>query len=128
FGAFFIHHNPDDLDVLRRTEVLEDRLAVGHLRHGFWRNKTDRVDVAKTGLDQAAKVARLEISRDLPRQTLPGVARTLDNLDRLCHLTGRITQHPGFAPASFIQIEISYAQHSHRKAKLESHSYHSQSP
>jgi hypothetical protein len=32
-GAFLIDHNADDLYVVRRIELLEHLLRVGHLRH-----------------------------------------------------------------------------------------------
>ena len=76
--ALFIDHNADDLDVVRRFELFEDLFTVRHLRNRFWRNKTNRVDIFEAGPDERAEVLNLEFPRDLARQSLPGVARTLN--------------------------------------------------
>ena len=82
-GAFFIHHNADDFDVVGQIDLLEHLLAIGHLRNDFGRNKTHSVDVLKARRDQCAEVARLEFSRDLPFETLPGVSRAFDQFDSI---------------------------------------------
>src|SRR5438270_452970 len=77
-GALFIDHDANDFHIVRRVELIENLFAVRHLRDGFWRNKTHGVDVFEAGVNQAAKILNFQLSRDLARQALPGVARTLD--------------------------------------------------
>ena len=78
--AFLVHYDADDLDVIRRPELLEYLFAVGHLRHGLWRDEAHGVDVFETGPDERAQVLDLNFGRNLPLEALPGVARAFDEL------------------------------------------------
>ena len=64
-----------------RAELFEHLFAVRHLRHGFRRDEAHRVDVPEPGRDEAAQVFHFPPGRNFSRQTLPGVARTFDELD-----------------------------------------------
>jgi len=80
FRAFLVHYDADDLDVIRRPELLEHLFAVGHLRHGLWRDEAHGVDMFETGPDERAQVLDLNSGRNLPLEALPGVAGTFDEL------------------------------------------------
>src|SRR6266487_3950793 len=80
-GAFLIHDNADEFDVVRPIDLLQHLLAVGHLRDGFRRNKTYSIDVFEPRRDQRAEITRLDFCRDLPFETLPGVAWAFDQFD-----------------------------------------------
>jgi hypothetical protein len=48
------------------------------LRDHFRRHETHRVDVLEARVDESAEILHLELGRNLTRQALPCVARTLD--------------------------------------------------
>ena len=83
FRSFFVHHDPDDLDLVRRLQLREHRFAVGHLRHRFRRDETHRVEVPKAGGDQARADIPPSAPSGFARQPLPGIARAFDQLHRL---------------------------------------------
>ena len=89
--AFLIYNNADDLDFLRRRQLSENGFAVAHLRHRFGRDKTDRVEMGEARFDQRPEVLHFSLGRNLFRQTLPGVARTFDQLHSLFLHTRRVT-------------------------------------
>src|SRR6266513_6466055 len=82
-GTFLIHHNPDDFDVVRQIDLLQHLLAVGHLWDRFGRDKTYSIDVLEPRPDQRAQITHLQFRRDLPRETLPSVARAFDQFDSI---------------------------------------------
>ena len=81
FGAAFVHHDADDLDVVGRIEFAQHRLRIGHLRHGFRRYEGYRVDMFEPGSDQCLEIFDLGRRRDLSGQSLPGVAWAFDKFD-----------------------------------------------
>jgi len=61
--------------------LLQHLLAIGHLWDGFGRDKAYSIDVLEALLDERAQVTRLQFRRDLALETLPGIARALDQFD-----------------------------------------------
>ena len=77
-SAFFVHDDPDDLDVIRQVDLCQDFFAVGHLRNGLGRNKADRIDVFEPGVNQGTQVTGFQFGRNLPAKALPRVAWAFD--------------------------------------------------
>ena len=78
--AFLVHDDADDLDVVRRGELLKHLFAVRHLRHSLRRNEAHGVEVLETRADERAQILNLNFRRNLSLEALPGVARTFDEL------------------------------------------------
>src|SRR5215469_2054314 len=84
--AFFIHHDPDDFDVVGWIEFLEHCFGIRHLRHCFCGDERDGIDVFETGTDESVEVFRLQVSGDDSLQALPSIPRAFDKFDRGAHV------------------------------------------
>ena len=80
-SAFFVHHDPDDLDVVRQVDLFQHFFAVGHLRNRLGRNKADRIDVFEPRVNQGAQVTGFQFGGNLPAEALPRVAWAFDQCD-----------------------------------------------
>ena len=83
--AFLINDDSDDLDVIRRVELLQHFLAVRHLRDSLRRNEAHGINVLEPRVDQRAQVLDFYFDRDLSLETLPSVPGALDKLDGISH-------------------------------------------
>src|ERR1700733_7371954 len=83
--AFLVDHNPDDLHIIGRIELLQDFFGVRHLRYRLRRDEGDGINGLETIADQGFQVVRLEARGDLPGKPLPGIARTCDEFYWLRH-------------------------------------------
>src|SRR5438128_7453577 len=72
--TLFVHHDSDDFDIERWSDLLQHLFTVGHLWHRFRRNEAYGINVFEPGANQGAQISRLEFRRDLSLETLPGVA------------------------------------------------------
>jgi hypothetical protein len=77
-SAFFVYHDPDDLDIVRQVDLFQHFFAVRHLRNGFGRNKADRIDVFEPRVNQGAQVTGFDLRRNLTAEALPRVAWAFD--------------------------------------------------
>jgi len=50
-----------------------------------WRHEADSIDVRETSENQPAQICHLVFGRNEFRQSLPGIARALNELDRFTH-------------------------------------------
>ena len=58
--------------------MLQHLLAIGHLRHGLWRDEAHGIDVLEPGAHERAQVSYFQFRRNLSPETLPGVAGAFD--------------------------------------------------
>ena len=65
---------------VRQIQPLQHVFAVGHLRHRPRRHKRHRIDLLEPRRHQRPQILRLGLGRNLPRQSLPRIARTLHDL------------------------------------------------
>src|SRR5579859_3369638 len=64
----------------RSTQFRHDLFAIRHLLHVLWRNKTHRINVLEPSQQQLLQIFSLHLGGDEFRQSLPGIARALDEL------------------------------------------------
>jgi len=83
--ALLIDNDADDFDVGGRRDLGKNLLRVRHLRNGCRRDKTHRVNVLESRIDELAEIGSLHLRRDISRQTLPRIARALHDLDDFIH-------------------------------------------
>ena len=83
--ALLVDHDPDNFNIIGRIEFFQYFLRIGHLRNGFRRDKRNRIDVLEPRADQGLQIVRLDVSRNLPFQPLPGIARTLNEFYGIGH-------------------------------------------
>ena len=78
-----LRHDPETL--VRQAVRSNIRASVSHLRYGLGRDERGRVNVLETRTDQGLEVIGLEVSGNLTLQPLPGIPRTLDQLEGIRH-------------------------------------------
>ncbi len=83
--AFLVDHDGDDLNVIGRVEFFEHRFGVRQLGHGLGRDERHRVNVLEPGADQGFQVVNFQVAGDLALESLPRVARALDEFDGVGH-------------------------------------------
>src|SRR5438105_1114214 len=79
-GALVVHHNADDLHIVRRVELLQHFFRIRHLRHRFGRYERHCVNVLESRCDQPAQIRNFGCSWNLLLQSLPGITRAFDEL------------------------------------------------
>ncbi len=115
--ALLIDHDADDLNVGGRRDLGKNLLRVRHLRNGRRRDKTHRVNVLESRLDQLAKIAGLYLGRDIARQTLPRIARALDDLDGFIH-SNHLTASKRTAASTARRINLENLPRDHHALNL----------
>ena len=95
--TFFVDNDADDLHVVGRIDLFQHFIGIGHLRDGIGRDERDGVDVLESGLDESPQIGNFDVSRNPPFEPLPGIPRTLDQLEGVQNvlLDGMIACRPG---------------------------------